>query len=337
MMIHVKFILAIVFFGLTCCSVDCQAQNKNDLDEFKSGYRGGVIEGMTTLDSALSFLVIGDWGRCGEFYQKEVAEQMAYASVSGAADFIISTGDNFYPKGVASVDDPLWIKSYETIYTQYSLQKDWYVILGNHDYKINPEAEVEYSKISSRWRMPSRYYSIKLPINGDTSTKALFVFMDTNPFIEKYYTDSEYGKMVRTQDTSAQRKWLTKVLGDTDATVKWKFVIGHHPLYTSGKRIKSPETLQFRKTMEPVLKKYNVNAYLCGHEHHLEHIKPEGRTHHFISGAGSEVRDVKGSLVDSQFKASDHGFMMFSVTQHKMKMQVINWKGKILYERTLSR
>lgn len=328
--------LLISTFCLSLLTIQNKAQNKHDLGDFKGGYRGGYIKGLTVPDSSLNFLVIGDWGRCGEFFQKEVAEQLSFASVSGDASFIISTGDNFYPKGVASIDDPLWNKSYENIYTQYSLQKDWYVVLGNHDYKINPEAEVEYSKKSSRWIMPSRYYSVKMPIDGDTTTKALFVFIDSNPFIEKYYNDSEYGKMVKTQDTSAQKKWLAKVLADTDPTIKWKFVVGHHPLDTSGKRIKSPETLQFRKTMEPLFKQFNVDAYICGHEHQLEYIKPAGPTHHFISGAGSEAREVKGNLAESQFKASDHGFMLFSITKNRMKMQIINWEGKILYNQSIS-
>jgi tartrate-resistant acid phosphatase type 5 len=311
------------------------AQNKYYEDNFNGGYRGNFVKNLTIPDSALSFLVIGDWGRCGEFYQKEVAEQMSYASVSGDASFIISTGDNFYPSGVASVDDPLWDKSYENIYNQFSLQKEWYVVLGNHDYKINPQAEVDYSKKSSRWIMPSRYHTVKIPIQGDTNAKALFVFMDTSPFIEKYYADPIYGKMVKTQDTSAQKKWLVKVLAENDPSVKWKFVVGHHPLYTSGKRSKSAETLQFRKLMENIFEQYKVDAYICGHEHHLEHIKPAGRIHHFISGAGSETREIKGDLQESKFKASDHGFMLFSLTARILKVQAINWDGKILYEQTI--
>jgi tartrate-resistant acid phosphatase type 5 len=314
-----------------------QGQNPKDLNEYNAGYRGGFIKGLTVPDSALNFLVIGDWGRCGEFYQKEVAEQLSYASVSGNASFIISTGDNFYPSGVAGTEDPLWEKSFENIYTQFSLQKDWYVVLGNHDYKINPQAEVEYSKKSSRWIMPSRYYSVKMPLNGDTNSKVLFVFMDTSPLIDKYYSDAVYGKTVKSQDTSAQKRWLIQVLSDKDPTIKWKFVVGHHPLYTSGKRIKSGETLQFRKLTENIFKQYKVDAYLCGHEHQLEYIKPAGRTHYFISGAGSEVREVKGDLPESVFKASDHGFMLFSMTKSHFKVQVINWTGAILNEQVITR
>ncbi|MBS1586051.1 MAG: metallophosphoesterase [Bacteroidetes bacterium] len=129
-------------------------------------------------------------GRCGEDFQKEVSEQLAITSKKTNADFIISTGDNFYPKGVLSINDPLWDKSYEDIYHQFSLQKDWYVVLGNHDVKTNAEAEVEYTKKSVRWHMPQHYYSIKIPISKkDTTKKILLVFLDTNPFVGEYYKD----------------------------------------------------------------------------------------------------------------------------------------------------
>jgi tartrate-resistant acid phosphatase type 5 len=326
----------LLFAFLVSSLLKVPAQNKQYNDEFDSGYKGSYIPGLTVPDTALNFLVIGDWGRCGEYYQTEVAAQLAKASVSSDAAFIISTGDNFYPKGVAGVDDPLWNKSYENVYHQFSLQKDWYVVLGNHDYKINPQAEVDYSKKSARWQMPARYYSVKIPIEGDSTQKILFVFLDTNPLIDKYYSDSEYGRQVKTQDTSAQKKWLVKILSENDPTVRWKFVVGHHPLYTSGKRIKSPETFQFRKSIKGILDKYKVDAYICGHEHQLEYIKPEGYTQYFISGSGSEARSVKGNLPESKFKASDHGFMVFSVTAQKIKVQVINWEGKILYQQLIN-
>lgn len=311
------------------------AQNKHDLDEHAGGYRGAYIKNLQIPDKALNFLVIGDWGRCGEYYQQDVANQLAAASMSGKASFIISTGDNFYPSGVASVEDPLWTQSFENIYHQYALQKPWYVVLGNHDYKINPQAEVDYSKRSARWIMPSRYYTQKVEINGDSTKKILFVFIDSNPFISKYYSAGDYKMQVKTQDTAAQIKWINTVLAEKDSTVIWKIVVGHHPLYTSGKRIKSPETLEFRKRFEPLLQKYKVNAYICGHEHQLEYLKPEGLTHHFISGAGSEAREVNGELSESKFKASDHGFMLFSVTDQSLLMQVINWQGSILFRHNI--
>jgi 3',5'-cyclic AMP phosphodiesterase CpdA len=237
---------------------------------------------------------------------------------------------------VASIDDPIWNRSYEDIYRQFSLQIVWYVVLGNHDYITNPQAEVEYSKKSARWHMPARYYSVKVPLKDDGGKQVLFVFLDTSPLIDKYYTDSNYSEHLKTQDTAAQMDWLKKILGDPDTSIRWKIVVGHHPLYTSGKRIKSSETLQFRKLMKPVFDKYKVDAYICGHEHQQEYLKPQGYTQYFISGSASEVRPLKGYLAESKFKASDHAFVVFSLTNNQMQLEVINWEGKILYQQTIS-
>jgi hypothetical protein len=61
----------------------------------------------------LDFLVVGDWGRDGRFGQREVAAQMGRTASDVAAAFIISVGDNFYPDGVTSTDDPRWQSSFE--------------------------------------------------------------------------------------------------------------------------------------------------------------------------------------------------------------------------------
>lgn len=41
-------------------------------------------------------------------------------------DFIISTGDNFYDKGLTGEHDPAFEESFTDIYTASSLQKPWY-------------------------------------------------------------------------------------------------------------------------------------------------------------------------------------------------------------------
>ncbi len=85
-------------------SVHAIAQN-NYAKEIAAGYKGGVIEGLQRLDSALNFCVIGDWGRHGQYYQKIVADKLGDAIAGNGASFIISTGDNFYPNGVVSEFD----------------------------------------------------------------------------------------------------------------------------------------------------------------------------------------------------------------------------------------
>jgi tartrate-resistant acid phosphatase type 5 len=52
----------------------------------------------------VSFVVIGDWGT-GTDDQHRVARQMAAASRAIGARFVVSTGDNIYPRGLKAADD----------------------------------------------------------------------------------------------------------------------------------------------------------------------------------------------------------------------------------------
>ncbi|TBO41018.1 purple acid phosphatase family protein [Pedobacter kyonggii] len=285
---------------------------------------------LTKDPSSLNFIAMGDWGRNGADHQKQVAQQMGITAADVKAQFIISTGDNFYPSGVISEQDPLFKYSFEDIYTAFSLQWDWYPVLGNHDYKSNPDAQVAYSKISRRWKMPARYYAKRFPINGDLNNQVLIAFIDTNPLIPEFYKNSEYGPNVKGQDTTQQKRWLTKVLSDEDPSIRWKIIVGHHPMYTGGSRTDGYDTKAIRRSLKPILDRYGVDVYLTGHEHSLQYIKPEGKTHHFISGAASEKTPVK-LINDAQMVASVYGFMLFSVGKDSMRVQTINDEGEIIY------
>ncbi len=330
-------ILLFSLLGVAVFNSSTYGQNTNYTEQFNSGYRGGFINGLRTPNNAIHFIVVGDWGRQGEYNQSEVAAQMANASVSLNADFIISTGDNFYPDGVKSVWDTKWKTSFEDIYKHFSLQKKWYVVLGNHDYRSNPQAQIEYSNISSRWQMPSRYYTKKFKINDDSTQQVQLIFLDTSPFIKSYYSNEEYAKNVYVQDSSAQIRWLDSLLSYKSTTIKWKIVVGHHPLYSGGKRINSKDTKDLNVLLKPLFDKYNVDVYLNGHEHHLEHVKPQGVTHYFTSGAGSEVRPVKIFPKDGKFAAEKAGFMTFSITSDSLIMYTIDKMGKIIYNATIKK
>ncbi|SER95894.1 purple acid phosphatase family protein [Pedobacter rhizosphaerae] len=317
---HLPFLLFLMAFG----SVKAQLLLKEPASN------PAITKTITKTPGSLNFIAMGDWGRNGADHQKQVAKQMGLTATDVKAQFIISTGDNFYPSGVISAQDPSFKYSFEDIYTDFSLQWDWYVVLGNHDYKSNPDAQVEYSKISRRWKMPARYFAKKFPINGDLNNQVLIAFIDTNPLIPEFYKNSEYGPNVKGQDTTAQKRWLAKTLSDSDPSIKWKIVVGHHPMYTGGSRTDGYDTKAVRSSLKSVLDRYGVDVYLTGHEHSLQHIKPEGKTHHFISGAASEKTPVK-LIENQQMAASTYGFMLFSINKDLIKVQTINDEGEIIY------
>jgi DNA repair exonuclease SbcCD nuclease subunit len=304
------------------------------LSEIKSGYKGEFLPELQKLEKSINFLVLGDFGRHGEYYQKEVALQMTKAAATIDADFVVSVGDNFYPNGVQSTQDIQWESSFEDIYSSHFLHKDWYVTLGNHDYNGNIQAQLEYDKVSRRWHLPSLYYKKTIELEG--GQKMLLVFMDTNPFIDSYYEKGEQlEENVKKQDTIAQKKWIIDALSTDDKSIKWKLVIGHHPLYSGGKRKNSEDTKQMEDKFASLFDQHNVDAYLCGHEHDLQVIKPKNRyTTQFLSGAGCEVRPT-GNREGTLFAVSEPGFMTFSVTQSKILVQLVNAFGKVIYSNEL--
>ena len=292
-------------------------------------------------DYHLHFMALGDWGRNGEYDQLEVAKQMGLWGAEHPLDFVISAGDNFYPKGVVSEFDPLWHYSFENIYTAHSLQCDWYPVLGNHDYHSDVDAQIRYAKISRRWDMPARYYSKEISLNKEdkedgpvkeekkvtVKNKALLIFIDTDPFLHE--SKAEY--------VEKQLVWLKDTLKKASADVTWKIVIGHHPYYTVGPRITNYDTLIMRKALTTIFEENKVDVYLSGHEHSLQHLKPDGYTHQFISGAGSELTKVTAGIPYCRFQASEHGFMYFSIDEKRLNVKAINYTGALLYETTLAK
>ena len=290
----------------------------------------------------LHFMALGDWGRNGEYDQLEVARQMGGWGAQHPLDFVVSAGDNFYPRGVISEFDPLWHYSFESIYTAHSLQCDWYPVLGNHDYHSDVDAQIRYGKISRRWDMPARYYSkeiglvkgadkedglVKEEKKEATKSKALFIFMDTDPFLHE--SKADYIEM--------EVAWLKDTLKNASADVTWKIVIGHHPYYTVGPRINNYDTLAIRKALASIFEDNKVDIYLSGHEHSLQHLKPDGYTHQFISGAGSELTGVTAGISYSRFQAPEHGFLYFSLDPARINVKAINVEGEILYETELTK
>ena len=284
--------------------------------------------------NAYVFYVIGDWGRHGEYNQQEVANAMKQCALEAEPEFIISTGDNFYPYGVASINDPHWQKSFEDVYHWHDLHVMWYSILGNHDYYGSTKAQMDYSKISRRWSMPSAYFTFTKKTDANQSIR--FIFTDTNPFVEKYRKKMDQYPDMAAQDTGRQMQWLDSVMNASDqAKEDWKIVIGHHPPYSgSGKH---GDTKEMHGRFTTRFEKSKIDFYFSGHEHDLQHLRPAGSTvDYVISGAGSEVRPTEKKDF-TQFAAAVPGFAIVSITPNEATFYFINTHTEIIYSYTRKR
>jgi acid phosphatase len=276
----------------------------------------------------LNFLVFGDWGRHGERDQRDVAAQMAVAAKDMDAKFIISVGDNFYENGVASVDDPQWQTSFEKVYSAPSLQVPWRVILGNHDYHANCDAQIAYAKTSPRWKMPARYFLQSEKI--DAATTVDFFYLDTTPMVNSYHTDAHTKNQVATQDVAKQLAWFKDALAAS--TAPWKIVVGHHPIYSGGGH---GDTAELIETVLPLLHEHKVQAYFNGHDHDLQHLQA-GAVNLFDSGAGSQHTPTFYTK-RSKFAKSRSGFTAIALQAEKMDVRMIDDRGRLLYTTAIPR
>jgi len=270
---------------------------------------------------SLRFVVIGDWGREGAFKQREVAQAMGRTAEAIGSAFTISVGDNFYEDGVTSLTDKQWKTSFEDIYTHPALQTRWDVILGNHDYLGDVQAQLDYAHTSPRWSMPARYYTRQERLADGTAID--FFYIDTNPMLAMYQKSKKMH--VQDQDVKAQLAWLDRALGASGA--KWKIVVGHHPIYTvtGGDR----DQQELIDGILPLLKTHGVHVYFNGHDHNLQMTQRDGIT--FITcGAGSQVYEP-GPAAPGQFSSGHHGFMAVDLSAERFAYRLIDDTGAELF------
>ena len=274
----------------------------------------------------LSFLVVGDWGRNGTQNQQEIANQMNRTALKENTQFVISTGDNFYELGVKSITDSQWETSFEKVYSGVGLQKDWLVALGNHDYQGNPQAQIDYSNKSPRWKMPSRYFTVVKAIDEMTSIR--LVFIDSNPFVKEYLQNPRAYSDIANQDTKKQLVWLDSVL--TNAKEKWKIVIGHHPIYSAGFGHGNQDELISQ--IKPILEKNHVQMYFCGHSHSSQYLKrSDSSVDYVVAGAGSSTVELVKQESSVLFGTITPSFTLISVSNNLLKTTFVDSTGQVLF------
>lgn len=274
----------------------------------------------------IRLMVASDLGRNGAYDQKPIAALMGRVAETDGIEAVLALGDTHHYMGIESVNDPLWMTNYELIYCHPELQVPWYPILGNHEYRGNTQAVMDYSSLSRRWQMPSRYYS---KVFQDDSTSLRVVFIDTTPLIDKYHTDSVDYPSVTSQDIEAQLAWLDKEL--LSAREDWVVVVGHHPIYADTPKSES-ERLDMQRRVDPILRRYKVNMYICGHIHNFQHIKPRGsKIDYVVNTSGSLARETVNMVEGSQFVSGQPGFSVLSCTHDNIQLDMLNAKGEVIH------
>lgn len=281
-----------------------------------------VFLGLVGAASASSnFISLGDWG---DTEAQAINDTMAEYS----PEFILALGDNFYSKGVDSVDDPLFTTIFEDQFSADSMQVPWYVCAGNHDYyggKKGVAAEMEYTNRSDRWIYPELYYNKE--VTGSDGTTYNIISIDTWRISggDVYVAfDVKTGRSALKNVSKIEHEFRTGLMDkgkhdvllknfqpenpadpvvirdDTDQLVwfnetlcesqaDWNLIIGHFPIY-SATTGEHGDTTALVSQLLPLMEGCNKGnqLYFSGHDHILQHNQKDG-INMFGSGAGART------------------------------------------------
>ncbi|MBO8444403.1 MAG: metallophosphoesterase [Bacteroidetes bacterium] len=280
-----------------------------------------------SLEKPLNFYLANDLGRNGWYDQKPIAETMGRMAEAIDIEFVVAAGDVHHFEGVQSISDPLWMTNYELIYSHPDLMIDWYPICGNHEYRSNTDAVVEYSNVSARWTMPAKYYTF---VKEEDDVTVRIVMLDTTPMIDKYREETEKYADASKSDWNEQIAWLDKVLSEADED--WVIVVGHHPIYAYTDKSDSERT-DLQQRLDPVLRKYgNVDMYLCGHIHTFQHIRrPDCDIDYIVNTSGSLSREDVKPIDGTVFCSNKSGWSLLTACKDTLSLHMLDKDGSVLH------
>lgn len=294
---------------------------------FVSGY-AQTNAGWKALKGNITLYVANDLGRNGYYEQKPVAELMGTMAETLGPAAVLAPGDIHHFNGVASVSDPLWMTNYELVYSHPELMLDWFPLLGNHEYRGNTQAVLDYGKISRRWMMPARYYTKVFKGKGTTLR---IVMIDTTPLIDRYREASDKYPDACKQDYNRELQWVDSVL--TVAKEDWVVCLGHHPIYADTDKSEA-ERQDMQNRLLPVLKKHaNVAMYISGHIHNFQHIRKAGDNIDYVVNSSASLSRPNVKAVDGTvFCDGRAGFSVLSATKQHLDLYMIDSKGNVIYK-----
>ncbi|XP_052882217.1 purple acid phosphatase 3-like [Gossypium arboreum] len=283
------------------------------------------VEHAAKADGSLSFLVVRDWGRKRLYNQS----QMGSIGEKIEVDFIISTGDNFYDDGLRGVKDPAFHQSFSDIYTAPSLQKQWYIVLGNHDYRGNVEAQLSpmLRKMDTRWLCLRSF----ILIAGPQMVEIFFV--DATPFVSNYFIDPK-DHVYDWKGISPRLHYINNLLlefesGLRESTAKWKIVVGQHTIKSAGHH---GNTHELAIHLLPILQAYHVDLYISNTDSSIQFL---------TSGGGSKAwrGDVNNRWNPQKMKFyyDGQGFMSVEMTETDVDIKFYDVFGYAIYKWSTSK
>jgi tartrate-resistant acid phosphatase type 5 len=284
---------------------------------------------------AIHLMAIGDFGTTGKVQLK----------VAGAmADFMkqhkltpkemLLLGDNFYglDKDGFSIESNRWRKTFEDVYPESDFPMRCPAVLGNHDYHDNDGGEqiqLQYAREKkTRFTLPNKWYRYELGPN-DREPWLTVIALDSNvPEVSGGLKNKKPKACLGAEEVKMQQEWLESELQKPRAPMT--LVLGHHPLYSNGDH---GDTEVFITRWGELFQKQRVHAYLCGHDHDLQHLELEGKFTSFVlsGGGGAKIRELEDDR-KMPFGKSVNGFTHLEVMKNALRFSHYDTDGQCLHQ-----
>ncbi|UJR16223.1 hypothetical protein I4U23_003133 [Adineta vaga] len=303
-------------------------------------------------DGTVRFFVVGDWGGLpvSPFdtpSEVAIADAMGKLGVKLNTTFQLALGDNFYYDGVQSVNDSRFQNTFEHVFSATALQTPWYVLAGNHDHRGNVSAEIEYGTTSKRWVFPDYFYSFTLWQSDQQKRLIDFVMIDT-VLLCGGDTLSDWDHRPLEGPTNelvseAYWQWIEGQLRQSSAP--YLIVSGHFPVYSVAEH---GPTQCLIDRLRPMLHLYHATAYLCGHDHNLQHLSNDMdgvHMNYFVIGAANFIdpsqehaQDVPADSLKFFWAGSQvyGGFALVEVNNTHMSLSFVDHSEQTLYQTVMT-
>lgn len=135
-----------------------------------------------------------------------------------------------------------------------------------------------------------------------------------------------------------RKQYISNLLKDVDlalqqSNAKWKIVVGHHTIRSAGVHGNTDELV---KQLLPILEANNIDLYINGHDHCLQHISSFDSAIQFLTcGGGSKAwRGVVNwwKPEEMKFYYDGQGVMSVKVTETEIDIVFYDVYGHVLHK-----
>ncbi|HEY6101370.1 MAG TPA: metallophosphoesterase [Anaeromyxobacter sp.] len=297
-------LIAATLAAVLAGAIGCRARASSPTFTVRNGPARAPGRAPALSPPALRVLHVGDFGDPTP-EQAAVASALAAAHRRAAFDLALDAGDLIYPcgpdaggpaagactfapdgnavaPGATAPPDPAYARHEWPL--AFLGATPAYVALGNHDVATGGEcgpAREDVARLKAclavahagpQWVMPGRHYVVD-------RGPARFIVIDSNLVLR------DYGGL----SLDAEVAFVAAQAGACD--VQTCFLVGHHPPATAGGH-RADATPAYLARMQRLLDagQGRIRAYLCGHDHDLQHLRTPAGLDVLVSGSTALTR-----------------------------------------------